>query len=138
MPRAGDVVIVDFVGATGVKRRPTFIVSTDAYHAHRPDIVVCLLTSQVSAATAPTDYPLQDWAAAGLHVPSVFRVYIGMALAAGAQAIGRLSRLARGASAPEDRPGVLLKRCEGECPMMATTNGGVVKEGCVVIVGRPE
>ena len=37
MPQAGDVVLVDFVGATGVKRRPAVVVSTDTYHAHRPD-----------------------------------------------------------------------------------------------------
>ena len=45
MPKAGDVVVVDFVGATGVKRRPAVVVSTDSYHAHRPDVVVCLLIS---------------------------------------------------------------------------------------------
>ena len=91
MLRPGDVVLVDFAGATGVKRRPTVVVSTDTYHAHRPDIVVCLITSQLAAASAPTDYLLQDCGAAGLHVPSAFRVYIGMTLATGAQVIGHLS-----------------------------------------------
>ena len=91
MPRAGDIVLVDFVGATGVKRRPAVVVSTDTHHAHRPDVVLCLLTTHLAAATAPTDYILQDWAAAGLHAPSVFRVYIGMALAGDAQVIGHLS-----------------------------------------------
>lgn len=91
MPKPGDVVIVDFVGATGTKRRPAVAVSSDAYHAHRPDIIICLLTTQIASATAPTDYVLQDWTAAGLHTPSAFRVYIGMTLAAKVQVIGHLS-----------------------------------------------
>jgi mRNA interferase MazF len=91
MPRPGDVALVDFPGATGVKRRPVVVVSTDLYHAQRPDVIVCLLTTQIGAATSPTDYILQDWAAEGLHMPSAFRVYIGMRLEADAQVIGHLS-----------------------------------------------
>jgi mRNA interferase MazF len=91
MAQPGDVVLVDFVGATGVKRRPAAVVSSDVYHANRPDLVVCLLTSQISVSLGPTDYLLQDWAAAGLHAPSVFRVYIGMVLPADARIVGRLS-----------------------------------------------
>jgi mRNA interferase MazF len=91
MPQPGDVVLVDFVGATGVKHRPAVVVSSDTYHSTRPDIIVCLLTTQIAAATAPTDYVLQDWAAAGLHAPSAFRVYIGMELASAAPVIGHLS-----------------------------------------------
>ena len=30
--KAGDVVVADFPGITGVKRRPAVVVSTDAYH----------------------------------------------------------------------------------------------------------
>jgi mRNA interferase MazF len=91
MPQPGDVALVEFAGATGVKRRPTVVISTDTYHTHRPDVIVGLLTSQVRVATAPTDYILQDWAAAGLHVASAFRVYLGMRLAAEIQVIGHLS-----------------------------------------------
>jgi mRNA interferase MazF len=81
VPSPGDVVVVDFVGATGVKRRPAVVVSSDIYHAHRPDLIVCLLTTQTPGVLAPTDYALQDWSAAGLRAPSVFRVYMGMTLA---------------------------------------------------------
>lgn len=91
MAKAGDVVLVDFVGATGMKRRPAVVVSSDTYHAHRPDIIVCLLTTQLAPATTPMDYILQDWADAGLYAPSAFRVYIGMTLAARSQVIGHLS-----------------------------------------------
>jgi len=70
----GDVVVIDFPGVTGVKRRPTVVVSSPRYHASRPDIVVGLITSQTTA-LGPTDYVLQDWAQAGLRVPSVFRSF---------------------------------------------------------------
>ena len=76
MPDAGDVVTVDFPGAQGVKRRPAVIISTAVYHAHRPDMIVGLLTTNTPAATAPTDYILQDWSASGLNLPSAFRAYL--------------------------------------------------------------
>jgi mRNA interferase MazF len=70
----GDVVVLDFPGVTGVKRRPTVVISSAVYHASRPDVVVGLITSQ-TIALGPTDYLLQDWAQAGLRVPSVFRSF---------------------------------------------------------------
>ena len=70
----GDVVVLDFPGVTGVKRRPTVVLSSTVYHASRPDVVVGLITSQ-TIALGPTDYLLQDWAQAGLRVPSVFRSF---------------------------------------------------------------
>jgi mRNA interferase MazF len=70
----GDVVVIDFPGVTGIKRRPTVVVSSPVYHASRPDIVIGLITSQ-TVALGPTDYMLQDWAQAGLRVPSVFRSF---------------------------------------------------------------
>jgi len=76
MFKPGDVVVADFIGEQGVKARPVVVVSTDLYQAHRPDVVLAELTSNVAAATAPTDYVLQDWAAAGLHRPSAFRLYL--------------------------------------------------------------
>jgi mRNA-degrading endonuclease toxin of MazEF toxin-antitoxin module len=57
MPDPGDVVTVDFVGATGTKRRPAVVVSSTLYHQHRPDLVLGVLTSQAARATTPLDYP---------------------------------------------------------------------------------
>ena len=70
----GDVAVIDFPGVTGVKRRPTVVVSSPVYHASRPDMVVGLITSQTKA-LGPTDSVLRDWAQAGLRVPSVFRSF---------------------------------------------------------------
>ena len=71
----GDVVAVNFPGVTGIKRRPAVILSSVVYHSSRPDVIVGLITSQTAAAVGPTDYLLQDWAQAGLRVPSAFRSF---------------------------------------------------------------
>jgi mRNA interferase MazF len=92
MVKPGTVMTVNFPGAQGIKRRPALVVSTDAYHAARPDAVLAVITSQMRTATAPTDYVLQDWATAGLHSPSAFRAYLATLPATSIVAIiGQLS-----------------------------------------------
>src|SRR4051812_5936194 len=76
MLKPGAVVTIDFPGATGVKRRPAVVVSTSTYHSTRPDVILAVVTSQTASATAPSDYILQDWRAAGLHRPSAFRAFL--------------------------------------------------------------
>lgn len=76
MLQSGDVVIIDFPGAVQTKRRPALVVSTDVYHTTTPDTILAVLTTNTAAATLPTDYVLQDWAAAGLARPSAFRAYL--------------------------------------------------------------
>jgi mRNA interferase MazF len=73
---AGDVVWIDFPGVIQTKRRPAVVLSSSTYHATRPDVIVGLVTSQTSKSTAPTDFLIQDWQAAGLRVPSAFRAFI--------------------------------------------------------------
>lgn len=90
-PEPGDVVPVDFPGATGLKRRPAVVVSSRLYHEHRPDLVLGVLTTQTTSASAPTDYLLQDWQEAGLHRQSAFRAYFGMAERSAVRIVGRLS-----------------------------------------------
>jgi mRNA interferase MazF len=89
--KPGDVVVADFVGATGVKRRPAIVVSSDDYHSARPDVVLGVVTSNVAAARTPMDHGIVDWKAAGLHAPSPFRSYFGMARQVNVRVIGRLS-----------------------------------------------
>src|SRR4029453_5088589 len=85
------VVTVDFLGATGPKRRPAVVVSSALYHQHRPDLGLGVLTSQVEPAPPPVDYLLPDWASAGLRQPSAFRAYFGMATPTAVRVIGHLS-----------------------------------------------
>ena len=70
--KPGDVVTLDFPGVAVTKRRPAVVVSSDAYHAARPDTIVGLITTQTAGAAAVTDYLLQDWAAAGPARPFCF------------------------------------------------------------------
>jgi mRNA interferase MazF len=91
VPDQGDVVTADFVGATGIKRRPAVVLTSDLYHQHRPDIVLGVLTTQTDSAKTPLDYRLQDWSAAGLRQPSAFRAYFSMAEPASVKVIGHLS-----------------------------------------------
>ena len=88
----GDVIIVDFPGVTGTKRRPAVVLSSEVYHASRPDVIVGLLTSQTAAALAPTDHPLQDWKSAGLRIASAFRCFVvTLPLQAQPVIVGKLS-----------------------------------------------
>lgn len=104
MADPGDVVTVDFAGATGVKRRPAVVVSSRAYHAEHPDLILGVLTTNLATATTTTDYVLLDWSAAGLRSASVFRAYVGMALPSAVRVIGHLS--------PRDWDGV--RACVGK------------------------
>src|SRR4051794_26427265 len=92
VPDAGEVISIDFPGAISTKRRPAVILSTNEYHAARPDIIVGLFTTQIAKASAPTDHVLSDWRAAGLRAPSAFRAYL--ATLPKAAIISRVGRLA--------------------------------------------
>ncbi|MCC5646869.1 type II toxin-antitoxin system PemK/MazF family toxin [Nostoc sp. CHAB 5824] len=88
-----DVVTVDFPGVTGIKRRPAVVLSSVTYHAIRPDVIIGLITTQTTT-LGITDYALQDWAAAGLRVASVFRSFIvTLPPSANLVLIGHLSEL---------------------------------------------
>jgi mRNA interferase MazF len=89
--KPGDVVVALFPGAQQTKPRPAIVISTDQYNLARPDVVLALLTTQTPKTFTAFDYWLQDWTAAGLRQPSLFRVYIGMVVGAGAICIGHLS-----------------------------------------------
>jgi len=91
MLKPGDVVTVDFPGAATTKRRPTLVVSTELYHKERIDVVLAVLTTNISLATCSTDYVLQDWNKAGLHSPTAFRPYLSTFLISKTTIIGRLS-----------------------------------------------
>ena len=87
----GDVVTLPFPGVRDVKRRPAVVVSSTDFHQTRTDVIAALLTSQLREETAPTDYLLADWAAAGLRRPSLFRVFLTTQPASVVTVIGHLS-----------------------------------------------
>ena len=69
MPRAGEIWLAEIPFTSGVasKLRPVLVLWEDA-----TDVVVAAVTK--AAPRSPTDVSLQDWAAAGLVVPSTVRL----------------------------------------------------------------
>jgi mRNA interferase MazF len=72
----GDVVLVPFpfTDQTASKKRPAIIVSADAYHQRRPDVIVMAVTSQIlRPAGALGEMLISDWRGAGLPKPSLIK-----------------------------------------------------------------
>jgi len=69
--RRGDVVLVEFVFSdeSGAKLRPALIVSSDAYHRARQEVVIAAITSNVTRRFFG-DHPIADWQRTGLLFPS--------------------------------------------------------------------
>ena len=72
----GDVVLVPFpfTDQTASKKRPAVIVSADAYHQRRPDVIVMAVTSQILRPTgALGELLISDWQGAGLPKASLIK-----------------------------------------------------------------
>lgn len=71
----GDVVLIPFpfTDLTATKTRPAVVVSSAVYHAHRPEILLAYVSSQLTKATPSIDYVLKDWKQVGLPKPSFVR-----------------------------------------------------------------
>jgi mRNA-degrading endonuclease toxin of MazEF toxin-antitoxin module len=89
--KPGEVVLARTRGAVMAKYRPTVVISTHQYQTQHPDLIVALITSQLHQATTATDYVLQDWILAGLHNPSVVRIYLETVDAAQVRRVGHLT-----------------------------------------------
>ena len=74
----GDVVLVPFpfTDQSAVKKRPAVVISSDAYHRERPDLIIMAITGQVRAAQTVSETFVQDWHDAGLLKPSVIKPVI--------------------------------------------------------------
>jgi mRNA interferase MazF len=66
--KRGDVVLVrfPFTSGGGGKQRPAVVVSSDAYNATSPDVLVISVTSQLGAPPHPGDHVIRNWQGAGL------------------------------------------------------------------------
>ena len=89
--KSGDVVVGAFPGAHLTKIRPAVVLSTEAYHRYRPDVIIGLITTQAPQPLAPTDCELRDWKQAGLHSTSFFRLFAVTISRREVRIIGRLS-----------------------------------------------
>jgi len=58
----GDVVLVGFVftDETGVRQRPAVIISSDAYHRGREEVIIAAITSRTDRVLVG-DHLISDW-----------------------------------------------------------------------------
>ena len=70
--KRGDLVLLNFTFSeeTGVKQRPTLILSAETYMKDRQEIIVAAITSNVGRILTG-DYRIKHWKEAGLLYPSV-------------------------------------------------------------------
>ena len=72
----GDIVLVPFpfTDQTASKKRPAVVVSADAYHQQRPDVILMAVTSQIlRPAGSVGEVLITDWHGAGLPKPSLIK-----------------------------------------------------------------
>jgi len=96
----GDVVLVPFpfTDQSTSKRRPAVVVSSDAYHRERPDLIILAVTSQARSQSAFGERAIAKWKEAGLLRSSVLKPVVatierGLVL----RKLGRLAVEDRGA-----------------------------------------
>jgi mRNA interferase MazF len=93
-----EVVLVPFpfTDQTTHKQRPAVVVTSEAYHRERPDLLLLAVTSQMRAQGQTLDRPIAEWQEAGLLKPSLLKPLV--ATVQRSVIIKRLGRLA-----PSDR-----------------------------------
>ncbi len=74
----GDIVLISFpfTDQSAAKQRPAVVVSSEAYHRSRPDLIIMAVTSQLRPTQGVGDVQLKDWQAAGLLKPSAIKPVI--------------------------------------------------------------
>lgn len=74
----GDIVLVPFpfTDQSAAKKRPAVVISSEAYHQQRPDLIIMAITSQVKPAQTVGEMIVQDWQGAGLLKPSAVKPVI--------------------------------------------------------------
>jgi len=74
----GDIVLVrfPFTDQSGSKQRPAVVVSSQAYHQARADVILMAVTSQVRQRPGFGEIMIHDWQAAGLLKASAIKPVI--------------------------------------------------------------
>lgn len=71
----GDIVLVSFpfTDQSAAKQRPAVVVSSEAYHQRRRDLIIMAVTSQMRPNQGLGDVQVTDWQTAGLLKPSAIK-----------------------------------------------------------------
>ena len=74
----GDIVLVPFpfTDQSATKKRPAVVISSEAYHQQRPDLIIMAVTSQLTSTQTVGETLVQDWQSAGLLKPSAIKPVI--------------------------------------------------------------
>jgi mRNA interferase MazF len=64
----GDIVLVPFpfTDQSATKKRPAVVISSAAYNAERPDLIIMAVTSQIRPTSTIGEVAIQGWQSAGL------------------------------------------------------------------------
>jgi mRNA interferase MazF len=92
----GDLILVPFpfTDQSTTKRRPAVVVSSDAYHRERPDLIILAVTSQARPTAGVGEEAIAKWKEAGLLRPSVLKPVV--ATIERGLVLRKLGRLAEG------------------------------------------
>ena len=65
---SGDIILVPFpfTDQSASKKRPAVIISSQAYNAKRPDLIIMAVTSQIKPTSIIGEVIIKDWEEAGL------------------------------------------------------------------------
>ena len=71
----GEVLLVPFpfTNQATTKKRPTVVISSNAYNQEKPDLILLAITSQIRQPLPLGECLISDWAEAGLLKPSVMK-----------------------------------------------------------------
>ena len=74
----GNVVLVPFpfTDQSATKKRPAVVISSSAYNAERPDLIIMAVTSQLRPTNSLGEVVVIQWREAGLLKPSVVKPVI--------------------------------------------------------------
>ncbi len=74
----GEVILVPFpfTDQSGAKKRPAVVISSSAYQAARPDLLILAITGRVRMPPGFGEALIGDWQVAGLLKPSVLKPVI--------------------------------------------------------------
>ena len=74
----GDIVLVPFpfTDQTTSKKRPAVVISSQAYHQEKRDLILMAVTSQVGSTRSVGEVLVTDWQKAGLLKPSAIKPVI--------------------------------------------------------------
>ncbi|MGH9199143.1 MAG: type II toxin-antitoxin system PemK/MazF family toxin [Acidimicrobiia bacterium] len=93
--RRGDIVLVpfEFTDRPIRKRRPALVISSEAYHKARQDVIIAAITSRMRRPLLYGDHLIGQWQQGGLLKPSVMTAIVRTVK--GTMISRRLGRLAR-------------------------------------------